>query len=70
MIVDKVGHLQVHPVPRIERINHVRSEPTDEEIAVKAQTWPVAYQKVVVENFYDSKGKLLSASTITLSTYG
>jgi hypothetical protein len=28
------------------------------------------YQKVAVENFYDSKGKLLSASTINLSTYG
>ena len=70
MIVDKVGHLQVHPVPRVERVAHVRQEPTDEELALKAQDWPVVYQKVVVENFYDTKGKLLSASTINLSTYG
>lgn len=69
-MISKLEHVRISPIPRIERIEHINIEPTDKEMYEKAETWPVVYPTIRVENFYDSKGRLLSASTINFSTYG
>ena len=69
-MISKISHVRISPIPRIERIEHIAIEPTDRELAETAKTWPTVYPTIRVENFYDSKGNLLSASTINFSTYG
>ena len=40
-MIDKLNHVRVSPVQRIERVHRYAMRPTDAEMATKSESWPV-----------------------------